>query len=221
MAPIVLFDVNETLIDLAPLRSEFAERFDGEIDVARWFSELLRLSFVYAATGAYAPFTKLAGNALVSVGAASGIHVGPEDVAFVGARFRTLPAHPDAKLGLDALANNGAVVVAITNSPLDVANDQLTNAGLSQPFDRILSVEAVRRFKPHASVYAYAANEVGADAIDCVMVAAHDWDIAGAMIAGCTGVYIDRTGRPWTDAFAPPDRTATGIDEAAEWITRR
>jgi len=221
MTPIVLFDVNETLIDLAPLRAQFADRFGIAIDVGQWFSELLRLSFVYAATGAYKPFTELAGYALASVGESSGADIANEDIAFVGARLRTLPAHPDARIGLEMLADSGAVLVAITNSPQDVAMEQLTNAGLARSFEKILSVETVQRFKPHPSVYRYAANEVGGKTVDCVMVAAHDWDIAGAMRAGCAGVFIARSGQSWSKAFTSPDHMAAGIDDAAEWIIRR
>ncbi len=221
MTPIILCDVNETLIDLTPLRPEFSERFSGAIDVDHWFSELLRLSFVYAATEQYAPFTKLAGDALTTVGERSGIDVAAEDIAYIGGRLRKLPAHEDSLRGLEMLKNSGAALVAITNSPSDVANAQLTAAGLAATFTKILSVEAVQRFKPHPAVYRYAAAELGAEPADCTMIAAHDWDIAGAMRTGSTGVFIDRGKQSWSRAFGAPDHAANGIDTAAEWIIRR
>ena len=221
MAPIILCDVNETLIDLSPLRPEFTERFAGAIDVDHWFSELLRLSFVYAATEQYAPFTQLAGHALTTIGDRSGIGVAAEDITYIGGRLRELPAHEDARRGLETLDNAGALLVAITNSPPDVANAQLTNAGLADTFTKILSVDGIQRFKPHPAVYRYAAAEMGADPGDCTMIAAHDWDIAGAMHTGSTGVFIDRGDQSWSPAFGLPDHVASGIDTAAEWIIRQ
>lgn len=217
----VLCDVNETLIDLSPLRTDFSERFADAIDVDQWFAELLRLSFIYAATEQYTPFTELAGHALTTVAERAGLAVAATDVSSVGARLRELPAHGDSRRGLEALANSGAVLIALTNSPRDVANAQLANAGIDEFFARILSVEAIRRFKPHPEVYRYAAAQAGAEPEECTMIAAHDWDIAGAMHTGSTGVFIDRGRQTWSAAFGSPDHVASGIDTAAAWIKSR
>jgi len=215
MRPVIVFDVNETLLDLAPIREWFEASFGGSISASEWFGEMLRLSFVSATTDRYQPFTTLAAHALSTTAASHG-HVATEsDVVTIGTLMRNLGPHDDSRKGVEMLVDAGFTVAALTNSPPDQAIDQLRNAGLDDLLTSVLTVEMVRRFKPHASVYREAAKRLGVSTSDMVMIAAHDWDIAGAMAAGCGGIFIDRGGRPYSEAFPPPTMTANDIPDAA------
>jgi 2-haloacid dehalogenase len=215
MTPIIVFDVNETLLDLAPVRNWFADRFGNEPNAAMWFGELLRLSFVSAATGQYVPFPELATSALATSAERFGASIGDGDVSHIGGVLTTLPAHADVPEGLGLLGDSGFSLVALTNSPLQTANTQLTNARIAHLFDSIMSVEMVGRFKPHHSVYEAAATALGVTTSELVMVAAHDWDIAGSMVAGCDGVFVSRPGQLYSPSFAPPTLHSTDICDAA------
>jgi 2-haloacid dehalogenase len=221
MRPAIAFDVNETLLDLAPVRRWFADRFDGRPDAAMWFGELLRLSFVSAATDRYAPFPELAGAALETVAQRSGVRVGVDDTATIGGMFTTLPAHAEVAAGLRRLREAGFTVAALTNSPQSTAEKQLDNAGIADLFLTIMSVDMVSRFKPHRSVYLAAAKQLSVEPADMVMVAAHDWDVAGAMAAGCGGVFISRPGQLYSSSLARPTLVASDIAEAAGAIIER
>lgn len=218
MRPVVVFDVNETLLDLAPINEWFAVRYDGAISASQWFSELLRLSFVSAATDRYLPFTSLAADALTSTAVASGFDASHGDADTLGRLMLSLEPHADVREGIRKLANAGFTVAALTNSPQVAAVAQIHHAGLDDLLDPILSVEMVRRFKPHASVYLAAAEQLGVSTSDMAMVAAHDWDIAGAMAAGCRGVFIERGGRPYSPAFAAPSMVARDVSHAADQL---
>jgi 2-haloacid dehalogenase len=85
----------------------------------------------------------------------------------------------------------------------------------------IMSVEMVNRFKPHASVYRAAADRLDINTSDLVMVAAHDWDVAGAMAAGCDGVFVSRSGQTFSKAFLEPTMTVIDIRDAAVRIIAR
>jgi len=76
----------------------------------------------------------------------------------------------------------------------------------------------VNRFKPHRSVYDAAALHMETSTSEMVMVAAHDWDIAGAMTAGLDGVFIERPGQLYSSAFPRPTLSAVDLDAAAEAI---
>lgn len=222
MKPTVVFDVNETLLDLAPISLWFDDRYGEELPAALWFAELLRLSFVSSTTNRYVPFPSLARSALVGVAATAGMAPpSSEDIAEIGGILERLPPHRDVVEGLSVLANHGVRITALTNSPREVAVRQLTNAGIAESFDAILSVEMVSRFKPHRSVYLAAAEQLGSSPSNLIMVAAHDWDIAGALAAGLSGVFVNRTGRPYSEAFTPPTATVATIEGAAKWIARR
>ena len=220
MRPVIVFDVNETLLNLEPVRTWFRARFEGRIEASQWFGELLRLSFVSAATDRYSPFTSLAADALRTTAASDGIGTSQDDAETLGLLMRSLHPHPDARDGIENLVRAGFTVAALTNSPQEAANAQLNHAGLHDLIDPILSVEMVHRFKPHASVYQAAAERLGVPPSDMIMIAAHDWDIAGAMAAGCRGIFIERGGRPYSSAFPPPSSTALDIVHAADQVTR-
>src|SRR5690606_32436211 len=83
-----------------------------------------------------------------------------------------LPAHPDARPGLEALAGKGVRLAALTNSSSELAPRQLERAGLADLFERIMSVDAVGRFKPAPEVYHHSAEECGSAIEAMTMVAA-------------------------------------------------
>ena len=218
MEPAIVFDVNETLLDLAPVRSWFSDRFDGEPDASMWFAELLRLSFVSSTTNQYTPFPDLAVTALATVAARFHASIGDGDTSHISGVFATLPPHQEVAGALAVLGEAGFTVAALTNSPLETAEAQLRRAGIAGLFDRIMSVEMVHRFKPHRSVYEATAESLGVSTSNIVMVAAHDWDIAGAMAAGCDGVFITRHGQAYSPAFPEPTFRARDIADAATRI---
>ena len=221
MAHIIVFDVNETLLDLAPVREWFTERFDDDPDASAWFSELLRLSFVSSVIDAYSPFPELAAASLETVAQRNAAPIDDDDLGVIRALFTVLPPHPDVPGGLDRLRADGFTVAALTNSPQTTAESQLANAGIADRFDAIMSVDMVGRFKPHRSVYVAAADRLEIQPSELVMVAAHDWDIAGAIAAGAEGVFIARPGQLYSSSFMEPSMVASDIDAAASAIAER
>jgi 2-haloacid dehalogenase len=105
---------------------------------------------------------------------------------------------------------------ALTNSTLQVAESQLRHAGLAEHFERILSADMVRRLKPAAEVYQMAAREYGVEPGALRLVAAHSWDIAGALRAGCAAAFVARPGMTLDPLFEPPDIVGPDLAAVAE-----
>jgi len=221
MKPSIVFDVNETLLDLSPVRTWFTSRFGGQPDASMWFGELLRLSFVSATTDRYSPFPELAAAALATTAERAGTSIGDGDLSHIVGILTALPAYDDVAPGLDLLHKAGFTTAALTNSPHATAETQLAHAGISNRFDRIMSVAMVNRFKPHRSVYEAAAETLGVSTSAMAMVAAHDWDIAGAIASGCEGIFISRPGQIYSPAFPEPTLIAVDIEHAARLIIDR
>ena len=116
------------------------------------------------------------------------------------------------------LRNAGLRLATLTNSPPDVLKDQLTNAGLIDLFERTLSVDSTQRFKPAPETYRYAATELGVETSDLRLVAAHDWDIAGAMRAGCAGAFVARPGMVLGPLQMRPDIIGADLRAVSEMI---
>ncbi len=209
---VVVFDVNETLLDLEALAPVFAEVF-GDGGVRReWFSQVLQSALVLTAVGDYQDFVAVAGGALDVVARRRRVDLSDASRESIRAGMRSLPPHADVVPCLDRLAAAGLRLAALTNSPQEAAEAQLANAGIARRLERILSVSAVRRFKPDAAVYEMAARELGVPVAEMTMVAAHDWDVAGAMAAGCRGALVLRPGVVTNPLYPGPDIVGIGLE---------
>jgi len=216
MDRVVVFDVNETLLDLAPIREEFATAFSDASLAGTWFATLLRLSFVSVVVDDYHPFTQLAAAAFDMVCAARRLDADPDVRAAILGKIRELPPHPDVVPAMERLAAAGIRMAALTNSPQTTAETQLANAGLDGFMSRILSVDLVRRFKPHLTVYQTAAAHLGVPIDHMLMVAAHDWDVAGAMAAGAHGAFVARPGQVLSPLQPAPDHVVDDLGALAD-----
>jgi HAD superfamily hydrolase (TIGR01509 family) len=138
-----------------------------------------------------------------------------------GIRYeRRLPPHPEVLGALEQLRSRGFPLATLTNSSEAVARGQLDQAGLAGFFDHTLSVETVRRYKPAPEPYLMAAERLGTGPSKVRMVAAHDWDVSGAMRAGCAAAFVSRGGRHF--AFGePPDVVGADLTAVAEAILRK
>ena len=218
MAKVSVFDVNETLLDLAALDPRFEQVF-GDAAVRReWFQQVLQSAFVATITGAYSDFGTVGGAALQMVSARRGMELAEDDQKHILAGMRELPPHPEAPEALDRLRDAGIRVAALTNSTEEVANLQLTNAGLADRFEQILSADTVERLKPAPEPYRAAAGSLGVGVEEVRLVAAHAWDVAGALRAGCAAAFVSRPGMV-LDPLAPtPDVVGSDLNEVATLI---
>ena len=221
MARVLVFDVNETLLDLSALDPHFARIF-GDTEVRRqWFGLVLRNALALTIIGDYHDFVTVGAASLGMVAEQRGVTVSAADGAAVAATMAALPPHPDVVPSLQRLGDAGLRIVALTNSPQDAAETQLTNAGIAGCFDEIMSVAPTGRFKPAAAVYQMAAERLDVTTAELRMVAAHDWDIAGAMRAGCAGAYVTRPGMVVNPLFPEPDIIGSDLTAVTDQILER
>lgn len=218
---IAVFDINETTLDLAPVRAAVNELAGPEGGFVVWFQRLLQLSMTTTAVGDYKDFTSLASDALHAVAAMGGRTLPDDAMASVGAGFAALQAYPDVADGLAQLRSAGWQTVALTNSAPAAVESQLANAGLTPLFDHILSVEAVRSYKPSAAPYQHVADLVKAPPSDLVMVACHDWDLAGARAVGYQTAYVQRPGMSYAGAFPAPEHSVRDFVQLADSLISR
>jgi 2-haloacid dehalogenase len=218
MKKLIVFDVNETLLDLKALDPKFEEIFGSASVRTSWFGQVLRNSLVATITGRYDDFGKIAGAALDMTAQLHNVTLSDEDRAAIMGGIRSLPPHADVIPGLQKLASAGFRLFTLTNSPPHVVEAQLQNAGISAYFEKSFSVDAVRRFKPAAEVYQMAAGELGVPLEQLRLVAAHDWDVDGALNAGCSAAFIARPGKVLNPLMAKPDIIGRDVVEVAEKI---
>jgi 2-haloacid dehalogenase len=212
------FDVNETLLDVAALDPLFVRVFGASGVWWEWFAQMLQSAFVATITDRYADFGRIGGAAMEMLAERRGVALRPKDVAELREGMRRLPAHPEVPAALASLRDAGLRLVALTNSTQEVAEAQLTNAGIRGLFEQVFSADSVRRLKPAPEPYRMVAERMGVALDGVTLVAAHSWDIAGAASAGCKTAFIARPGMV-ADPLAPaPDITGADLAEVARRI---
>jgi 2-haloacid dehalogenase len=218
MARVCVFDVNETLLDLGALDPHF-ERAFGDAGVRRaWFLQLLQSALVATVTGAYSDFGTAGGAALQMVAEREGVGLSDEDKQRILGGMRELPPHPEVAESLDRLRDAGLRMVTLTNSTQQVAEAQLENSGLRAYFEQILSADAVRRLKPAPEPYHMATESLGVEMEGVRLIAAHAWDVAGALRAGCAAAFVARPGMVLDPLVERPDVVGADLREVADRI---
>jgi 2-haloacid dehalogenase len=213
---VLAFDVNETLLDLRALDAPFAAAFGDAALRPQWFALMLQVAFVGGLTGSYVDFTTAQRSALAMLATRQKVTVSAAQAETIVNGMRTLPPHPEVHAALTRLRARYRLV-ALTNSPKDVAEAQLRNSGLRVQLDAVYSADEVRALKPAPEPYRMVAERTGVSIGDVRLVAAHGWDIAGALAAGCHAAFVARPGAvlyphgPQPDVIAPD---LTGVADA-------
>ena len=220
-ARIIVFDVNETLLDMGALEPHFAQAFGNRLVWREWFSTVLLYSEVASLAGPYADFSAIGGAVLDMTAASRGISLKSEYRDNILAGMRSLPAHRDVHDGLRRLKDAGYRMVTLTNSAPAAVEQQLSYAGLADAFERVFSVDVVRRFKPAPEPYRFVASELGVETRALRMVAAHAWDVVGAMQAGYAAAFVARPGKVLYPLAPPPDIIGADLRAVAEQIVAK
>jgi 2-haloacid dehalogenase len=219
-----VFDVNETLLDVAALDSYFARLFgDAQARQVRheWFEQMIQSALTSTVTGTYAAFGTIGGGALKMVADRRAVALPADAASTLAQGIRTLPPHADVQTALEQLRAAGLRLATLTNSTQEVAEAQMASAHLHGYFERILSADAVQRLKPAAEVYQYAATQLGVETQEIWLIAAHPWDIAGAMQAGCMGAFVRRPGKVLDPIFPAPQVMGETLPHVGEQIIAR
>lgn len=214
----LVFDVNETLLDLSGLDPVFADLFGEPGSRREWFAGLLHWSTVTTLTGRFYDFTALAGHCLDQLAARRGVALSKDQRDRVFDTVATLAPHADARPALAKLRDAGFSLNALTNSAQATVDAQFANTGLVDLFDRVLSVETARCYKPHPDAYAVATQALDVPADSLRLIACHDWDVTGALRAGLKAAFVARGDDSINTAGERPDIIGESLVETADRI---
>ena len=219
-ASVVVFDVNETLSDMAPMAERFSDIGAPDHFAEVWFANVLRDGFALTAAGGQERFSVIGEHHLRILFGSLDLDLDPDAaVEHVMAGFMDLPVHPDVPEGVRALRASGRRLVTLSNGATGVADALLARAGLRAEFAALLSVEDADAWKPAHSPYEYAAQVCGTDLREMLMVAAHPWDIDGATRAGMQTAWIDRQGVAYPSYAMAPTHIVRSLGELADSLS--
>src|ERR1700734_1287029 len=179
--PVIVFDVNETLLDLDAIRPVFDRLFGDPAAMRLWFAHLITYSEALTLAGVYVPFTDIGGAVLRMLAATRDLVITDADAAELTDRFATMPPHPEVPAALRRLRDHGFRLFTLTDNTLAISGRQLERAGVIELFERRFSVdETVRRPKAAREAYQSVARELDVDPGDICLIACHTWDTLGA-----------------------------------------
>ena len=218
MARVCVFDVNETLLDLGALDPHFERIFGDASTRQAWFGQFLALWLTEMVTGVYKDFGTIGGGALEMVAERQGVDLSDEDKQQILGDMQELPPHPEVEENLSRLRDADIRLAALTNSTQQVAEAQIDNSGLHDYFEQVLSADAVGRLKPAPEPYRMSAESLGVEVGQVRLVAAHAWDVVGAMRAGCAAAFVARPGMVLNPLAERPDVVGADLREVADQI---
>ncbi|MEN2750317.1 haloacid dehalogenase type II [Psychrobacter sp. FBL11] len=217
---IIVFDVNETLLDITTLEPLFARLFGDKHMLREWFAQLVLYSQTMTLSGLYTPFGELGVGALQMTADIHHVTLTDDDINELKERMSKMPAHPDAIPALTKLRDAGFRLMTLTNSASSASPTPLEKAGLSEFFEQSFSVEKVGKFKPAPETYQMVADELAVEMSDLCLVACHLWDTIGAQAVGCQGAFLTRPYNAMLPAsnVPTPDFMASDLVALAEQI---
>jgi 2-haloacid dehalogenase len=217
--PIIVFDVNETLLDLDALHPTFDRIFGDPAALRLWFANLITYSEALTLAGVYVPFTDIGAAVLRMLAATRDLAVSDADAAELTDRFATMPPHPEVPDALRRLRDHGFRLFTLTDNTLAISGRQLEHAGVIDVFERRFSVdETVRRHKPAPEAYRSVETALEVDPADVCLIACHVWDTIGAQSAGWQAGLILRRGNAPLDVGPQPDYIGQNLDAIADQL---
>ncbi|WP_276166808.1 haloacid dehalogenase type II [Zobellia alginiliquefaciens] len=215
---LLIFDINETLLNLEPLTRAINDALGSEHAFSLWFRTLLHYSLAETLTGNYEDFSAVGKATLKMTMQKFGKNLSDDTLDSILGNIKKLPAHDDVEEGLKILKEAGIKLVALSNSNAKLLNEQLQFAGIASYFDAIVSVEEVASYKPEAAPYKAVLAKMSVSPESTMMVAAHGWDILGAKRAGLRTAFVARTGHAIYPLNGTPDMEGKTILEVARTI---
>lgn len=221
-ASIIVFDVNETLLDITTLEPLFERLFSDRTVLREWFAQLVLYSQTMTLANLYTSFGDLGVGSLRMLASIHGVVVADSDIEELKNRMSSMPAHSDVVPALTRLRDAQFRLVTLTNSASSSSPTPLQRAGIDGFFEHSFSVEAVQKFKPAPQVYRQVAVAMDADPAQLCLVACHLWDTIGAQAQGWRGAFVTRPHNAMLPAtnVPVPDFIASDLNELADQLIK-
>jgi 2-haloacid dehalogenase len=202
--PFVLaFDIYGTLIDPLSTEAHLAQFFGEQAQAAAqlWRAKQLEYAMRRGLMQKYMDFDACTAQALLFVSRKLGVDLSDETRGGLLDQYRRLPAYPDVAGALAVLARDGHTLLAFSNGTGSAVRGLLQHAGVLHHFRDVVSVDAVKTFKPAPAVYEHLLASAGVSAESIWLVSSNPFDVIGAKACGLRAAWIRRDPRavfdPW------------------------
>jgi 2-haloacid dehalogenase len=219
--PLIVFDVNETLLDLQTIEPVFERVFGEKATMRLWFANLIMYSAALTVADCYVPFTDIGSAVMKMLADTRGIKIDDADKKELTEKFSTMPPHPEVPAALRRLRDAGFRLFTLTDNLPEVQTRQLEHGGIVDLFERRFSADGVKHHKPSRQVYAYVERELEVEPSQLCLIACHTWDTLGAVAAGWEAALIKRIGNDVLGVGPQPQVIGGDLNDVADQLIDR
>ena len=217
--PIIVFDVNETLLDFDVLAPVFVKISDDRKMLREWFNQVILYSEAQTLAGEYTNSGVVGVAVLEMLAKIKGREIGPDDIAELKRLSGAMPTYADTPAALARLKQAGFRLVTLSNNPTAAVEAQLTSAGLRSYFEQLHSIDdQVHRYKPARESYISLASTLGVAPSDLWLVSCHAFDTLGAAAVGYRTALVLRPDNAPIALGKAPDVISSDLGSIADQI---
>ena len=210
-----VFDAYGTLFDVHSVIETGREiTSDPQTLSATWRQKQLEYTWLRALMGRYEDFWRVTEAALRFAVRRLQITASEAQLRRLMEAYLSLAAFPEVKTTLERL--KGAPLTILSNGSPRMLEAAVRSSGLGGYLRHILSVDAVKTYKPSPEVYALGPKAMGCPAGELLFVSANAWDVAGAKAYGYRVCWCNRTNAPMEELGFAPDLTVERLDQIPE-----
>lgn len=220
----VLFDAYGTLFDVYSVALLAEQLFPGQGQLLSvlWRDKQIEYSRLVTTCndGAhYRPFWELTRAALTfaikklaaSAGTATATADYSSQIEQLMNQYRSLSAFPENREVLHTLQAQGIATAVISNGDMAMLTLALKSSGLHPHVDHIISMDAVKKYKPHPAAYALGEQVMGLNAAQMLFVSSNGWDALGATWHGYQTLWVNRSNQPFEELGTQPTRIGSSL----------
>ena len=174
-----------------------------------WRQKQLEYTWLRSLMGRYEDFWTVTEDALRWAIGRLGLRVEESDVRRLMDAYLTLACFPEVPATLAALGGRPRAI--LSNGAPTMLAAAVTSSGLAKHLDHVLSVDAVKTYKPAPAVYALGPKALGISASGLLFVSSNAWDVAGAKSFGYPVAWCNRSGAPAENLGVKADYVITSL----------
>jgi 2-haloacid dehalogenase len=211
-----VFDAYGTLFDVYSIRAECEKLYPGNGDqLSRlWRDKQLEYTWLRSLMGRYLDFEQVTLDALRAASRALSLSASQENQQHLMEAYLVLQPFPEVKQALSQLARRKRAI--LSNGSPHMLNATVEHAGLYDLLDAVISVDSLRIFKPHPSVYALVPLRLGVGKEQIGFVSSNYWDVCGAAAFGFNAYWINRANNPPEELGITPVATLSTLNDLAD-----
>jgi 2-haloacid dehalogenase len=207
-----VFDAYGTLFDVHSVVEAGREiTSDPATLSAQWRQKQLEYTWLRALMGRYEDFWAVTEAALRFALRRLQLTASEAQIGRLMNAYLSLASFPEVEAGLQRLAPRPRAI--LSNGSPRMLQAALASSRLERYFAHVLSVDAVRTYKPAPVVYELGPTALGIPAGELLFVSSNAWDVAGAKAFGYQVAWCNRAAAPAEELGLGPDFAVTRLDQ--------